>query len=94
MDESDLDEVWVEAPTGEGSQPLDETSDSLSGTSLPSYSSRMFRAEIDTHRVAVSETPVDYRLSELRRGSGPVELVEAGARGENGIARPTKYGWF
>ena len=82
------EEVWVEAPSGEDSQPLVEMSSGLTGTGYPS-SGRTVRAEID-NQVAASETPVDYRLSELRRGSGSVESVEAGARGESVItgARP------
>ena len=59
MDESDLDEeVWVEAPSGEDSQPPVEMSSGLTGTGYPS-SGRTVRAEIDIYLVT-TETPVDY----------------------------------
>ncbi len=64
MDESDLDEVWVEAPSGEGSHPMDEMSCGLSGTtSLPGYPSRTVRAEIDNYLVTTETRLVTGRMS-------------------------------
>ena len=75
--------MWFEGPCREDSQPLVEMSSGVTGTGYPS-SGRTVRGEIDNYLVT-TETPVDYRLSELSRSSGSVESVEAGARGESVI---------